>query len=91
MFSVSQNGPFSGFGLTLENGYTVSVQFGSGNYCSGRERDERGTGSRCRNAEIAVLDPNGEFVALQDHDDVMGYQTVSQLIAIINKFDSKGG
>jgi hypothetical protein len=89
MFSISQNGPFSGFSLTLENGYTVSVQFG-------RERDERGTGYQpspimCRNAEIAVLDPNGEFVALQDHDDVIGYQTVSQLIAIINKFDSKGG
>ena len=30
MFSISGN---RGFQMTFENGYTVSVQFGPGNYC----------------------------------------------------------
>tara|TARA_Y100000310_G_scaffold249788_1_gene255909 strand:- start:1251 stop:1427 length:177 start_codon:yes stop_codon:yes gene_type:complete len=55
-------------------------------------------GLRCNNAEVAVIDSDGEFVALVDptdqcvscdteYDDVKGYQSVSEVIAIINKFN----
>ena len=33
MFAITQG---SGFQLTLENGWTVSIQFGAGNYASNR-------------------------------------------------------
>ena len=36
MFAITQG---SGFQLTLENGWTVSVQFGAGNYASNRDAD----------------------------------------------------
>lgn len=53
-----------GFKLTFENGVTISVQFGLGNYCENRSFNlyfdewaerEREAGERgCENAEIAI-------------------------------------
>jgi len=76
----------SGFQIKMSNGYTVSVQFGSFNYCSNRDNDDCSPlGSP--NAEVAVIDPDGNFVALSEHDDVLGYQTVSEVISLINRFN----
>jgi len=72
-----------GFHMTFDNGYTLSVQWGYGNYCENRHqaRDESVT------AEIAVIKPNGDFMRLEgEGDDVVGWQTpddVAQLMAYV--------
>ena len=63
-----------GFTLPLPNGYSVSVQFGPGNYCQNHRylsesenlaEAERKAGAKGSwNAECAVLDPDGDFVVL---------------------------
>ena len=79
-----------GFQIVLNNGYRVSVQFGKYHYCSSRHGEDRDSfiGLRCNNAEVAVMDSDGEFIALDEHDDVRGYQSVSEVLAIINEFDA---
>ncbi len=72
-----------GFHITFENGVSVSVQFGGGNYCDNyhaeigrdRERDQEST-----TAEIAIIPRYGEWLTEefaryigQDEDMVMGY------------------
>ena len=80
----------SGFQLDLYNGYTVSVQFSKYHYCSNRHGEDIGSyyTLQCNNAEVAVIDPDGEFINLDEHSDVLGYQSVSEVIEIINKFNA---
>ena len=72
MFKITYH---SGFQIKLENGYTVSVQFGPGNYCSRRPslddkrpfhtifREPRTSNTwESETAEVAIVDPNGDFV-----------------------------
>ena len=80
MFTKTENG----FRITCENGYAVSVQFGFGNYCSNRSGDSNDS----QTAEIAVLDGNGEFVALSEYDDVAGYQSVADFVRILSLVSS---
>jgi len=84
-FRVQENG----FQIEMANGYTVSVQFGEHHYCASRHGVRRDSmyGLVCNNAEVAVIDPDGEFVALSEHDDVLGYQSVSEVISLINRFN----
>lgn len=51
-----------GFHITFENGYTISTQFGQGNYCDSVEVD--GAVYAASSVEIAVLDPKDEYVNL---------------------------
>jgi len=37
-----------GFQITYKNGYTVSVQFGGGNYCTNRDLPIEDYGKLCR-------------------------------------------
>jgi len=78
-----------GFGITFENGWTVSVQFGPGNYC---EHYDRGIGrdeERCGregsfNAETAVIEPGGKLIPYPDANDEYGTvqprQTANQVL-----------
>lgn len=47
-----------GFNIEFENGYSVSVQFGPGNYCSNRAQTSRPCDS-CHSAEVLIFDPAG--------------------------------
>lgn len=47
----------SGFKMTFENGNTISVQFGWGNYCENRGESKPG----CVNAEIAIWDSENKW------------------------------
>lgn len=83
MFRITDN---KGFQLTFDNGYTVSVQFGPGNYGSNRAE----TYSTSMNvpmtatlAETALIAPDGSFVAYKD-DDVQGYQTPEDVLELLN-------
>lgn len=52
-----------GFNMTFENGLTISVQWGAGNYCDNHDNGDFTcrTDARSDTAEIAVL-YNGEFL-----------------------------
>jgi hypothetical protein len=47
----------SGFKLTFNNGNTISVQFGFGNYCDNKNESKQG----CKNAEIAIFNEAGRW------------------------------
>jgi hypothetical protein len=80
MFAKTQNG----FRITCENGYSISVQFGIGNYCSNRSGDS----NTSADAEITVRDGEGNFIQLGEYDDVVGYQSVADFIKILNLVSS---
>lgn len=71
-----------GFTMTFSNGVTISVQFGTGNYCDNRDAiqtDKRGD-TFCENAEIAVWKDNDEWITEEmlkyfeeEEDMVKGY------------------
>jgi hypothetical protein len=66
-----------GFKVTL-GGLTLSVQFGTGNYCSRRSYDSYGEemkpGARVESpdAELALFGSDGEMLQLGDYDTVVG-------------------
>ena len=86
MFSINDN---KGFSITFDNGYTVSVQFGPGNYGSNYHAsfDEYGKPQKATTVETALIGPNGGFVPYKD-DDVQGYQNVNDVLELLN-FASK--
>lgn len=66
-----------GFHITFENGYTVSVQWGPGNYCDNYDsvigRDDRVAGkSGSTTAECAVWGPDKEMIAYKGWGDKVG-------------------
>jgi hypothetical protein len=79
-----------GFQMTFANGFTMSVQFGPGNYCENygeydwtnlaqQERDAGLKGSA--NAEIAAWGgPDNAWLRLSPNDDVKGYVTPDEVI-----------
>lgn len=83
MFRINDN---KGFQITFDNGYTVSVQFGAGNYGSNYNADFVANMNKPQNAtlaETALLDPKGNFVQYKD-DDVQGYRTVNDVLELLN-------
>lgn len=81
-----------GFHMQLPNDYTVSVQFGPGNYCdhydAGIGRDERKCGEEGSNvAEVAVIAPQGGLIELPSEgeykDSVAGYCTPAQVWSLM--------
>ena len=83
MFRINDN---KGFQITFDNGYTVSVQFGPGNYSSNYNLsmlDNINKPMTANTVETALLAPDGSFVAYKD-DDVQGYQTVNDVLALLN-------
>jgi len=81
-----------GFELTFTNGYTISVQFGRGNYCINC-RTEQNPFMRdiweSSDAEIAVFDPKGNCIALEGTNYALGYlnaDEVAQWIDKVSKF-----
>jgi len=85
--------------MTFSNGLTLSVQFGFGNYCGNYNKPglvqnmldvltETDKLQSCRDAEIAVLDQNGnwytsDIIEELEDDDVVGYITPDRLAEII--------
>jgi hypothetical protein len=77
-----------GFHITFANGWTVSVQFGPGNYCEHYDRNisqdaeecgEQGSGD----AETAVWGPTGEMVDRGNGDTVQARQTPAQVLELL--------
>lgn len=78
-FTATRN---QGFHITFPNGWTVSVQFGPGNYCQERYstlEPHRLDIWECSDAEVAVRPPGGRFEEVEDH------RTPLDVLAILNK------
>jgi hypothetical protein len=70
----SQTG--KGFYIRFGNGYEISVQFGQVNGCDGGKTT----------AEVAVFDPEGQFVRLSDNDDVLYNVTPERVAELIFEY-----
>lgn len=86
-----------GFQMVFSNGWTVSVQFGGGNYCdnyhdkidSESEDGYRASGRRgSRDAEIAAWDNNGDWMPL-GCDTVKGRVSPDDVAKFIRKVQMK--
>lgn len=82
-----------GFHITFENGLTVSVQWGGGNYCENHDNIDfsRIKDMESKNAEVAVwsnecwLNANN-FLSDEDADwcdDVVGWLTPEQVVDLL--------
>ena len=90
MIRITHN---KGFQMTFANGYTISVQFGNGNYCDNRHYGELVSFEQpvppSSNAEVAAWDKDGHWLKLGEYDDVIGWQTPDQIAAIIADISSR--
>ena len=83
MFRITDN---KGFQITYDNGYTVSVQFGPGNYSSNYNLsmlENMGKPMTANTVETALIAPDGSFVAYKD-DDVQGYQDAAGVLELLD-------
>jgi hypothetical protein len=71
------NNSGKGFGMTFDNGFTISVQWGRGNYSSNRDLVEDDTIKNLEavSAEIAVIDADGKFLGINkdEREAVIGW------------------
>lgn len=79
----------TGFHVTFANGWTVSVQFGPGNYCTHYDReigrDEAACGKEgSPDAEVAAWPPNGEMIEFPGGDTVGARYSPAQVLALLN-------
>lgn len=77
-----------GFHITFENGYTVSVQFGGGNYCDNHDlggEEWRKAGEKgCVNAECAVWPGEGDLLQLKGWSDtIIGWQEPEDVLKLL--------
>ena len=86
-----------GFQLTFENGWTISVQFGYGNYCENNHHPEGWNFSEqkeiveCKSAEIAIWDSGDNWYNFGG-DTVKGWcpaNEVSEWIYKVSQFNNK--
>ena len=77
MFNAKESTFHNGFQMKFKNGYTISVQFGKGNYC----HHEEGVAV---SAEIAIWDADGKWFNFE-HDQVKGYCSPNEVAEWISK------
>jgi hypothetical protein len=79
-----------GFHLTLENGYTVSVQFGPMNYCDHHHAADFNAPMQTyewesSTAEVAVINTKGDLIKLPNGDSVDGYRSPDEVATLIRE------
>ena len=90
MFASTNN---KGFQLKFENGWTISVQFGCGNYCDNKHHPDGWYFSKNQevvtstDAEIAMWDENNEWYNFGT-DTVKGYCSADEVAEWIEKCKS---
>ena len=79
-----------GFHITFANGWTISVQFGPGNYCEHYDRDIVNDEVACgaegsATAECAAWNSRGDMIDLPGHDDtVTSYSKANDVLELMN-------
>ena len=87
MIKATEN---KGFQLTFENGWTVSVQFGYGNYYDNGHHPE-GLALHSKriikssDAEIAIWDEKGEWYQFDNGDIIKGWCSADEVAEWIDK------
>ena len=82
MLTANEN---HGFQLTFANGWTVSVQWGMGNYCENKNLHRSldiPSPDSCANAEVAAWDCNGVWFNF-GYDTVNGWQSPDEVAAFV--------
>ena len=85
-FIATQN---KGFRMKFDNGFSISVQWGTMNYCEKKNlmaeyKDEMKEPIwESKSAEIAVFDTEGEIVPLEEYDQVKGWLTPDEVAKVI--------
>jgi hypothetical protein len=74
------NRTMNNFSMTFPNGYTVSLAMGEGMYSTDSANSEGFSA-----VEVAAWNKDGEWVKLGDNDDVIGWQSPEEVLAIMNK------
>lgn len=97
MFKINRG---KGFWIEFDNGYSISVQFGVGSYCSHKDRlnlinpknlkgqDIQMGEDGSKLVEIAVMDKEGNFcgedLGIFEHDEVEGWCTAERVLEVMN-------
>jgi len=73
-----------GFHIGLRNGFTVSVQFGRGNYCEHHHDSNWGKPNKGSSfdAETAVFSPKDDLIPVNG-DSVQGWQTPDDVVLLL--------
>lgn len=67
-----------GFQMTFENGNTISVMFGTGNYCDNKNGiNDQTEGTKSGTAEIAIWNKEGVWYNF-GNDEVIGYASTDE-------------
>ena len=77
---LSTTGAAKGFQMTFENGNTISVMFGKGNYCNTPEFEKDRTSNKT--AEVAIWDKNGNWYNF-GNDTVKGWCNSNEVAEFI--------
>jgi len=89
-FQTTQN---KGFRMKFDNGFSISIQWGSMNYCERRNYSDDYKSEmkedyvKSIDAEIAIIDSEGGMLSIGEHDTVIGWLStdeVSKCIAIVS-------
>jgi hypothetical protein len=89
MLKVQKDRSLTGFHMTFENGWTVSVQMGRNNYCANGDSRSAlmlmGAPDSCSNAEVAAWDENNNWHQFSDNpfDTVKGWLTADEVADFI--------
>ena len=90
-----------GFRMKFDNGFAISVQWGTENYCENRNLDidfedlpnpKEVNRWESRNAEIAVFDKDGEMIQAGEDDHVIGWlipNEVAKAIEIVSGYQGQ--
>ena len=94
-FTTNQN---KGFQMKFDNGFTISVQWGTMNYCEVQtkyfnfrpdHKEEMKTNYwESETAEIAVFNEKQEMIQLVEHDCVIGWLTPNEVAECIETVSS---
>ena len=80
-----------GFRIQFNNGFTLSVQWGPGNYCENQNKTfdspEKVEFWESLDAEIAIIDEAGKFISLGE-DTVKGWVTADEVAKVIGVVQS---
>lgn len=74
-----------GFHIGLRNGFTVSIQFGRGNYCEHHRNPNWGLPEEgsSYDAETAVFTPDGKSFVKVNGDEVQGWQSPEDVVRLL--------
>lgn len=79
-----------GFHITFENGWTVSVQFGRGNYCDNYDHPGyEGAVPQSSDAEIAAWNAKNAWFEFQGGNTVEGNATPARVLSFMAEVAAK--